>query len=176
MSVSYIDIGLPITPGGDARFVGLAYCPAAETLVTTVAVLSKSVYRFFIRAQHEVCYRELDPPGPDLSFKEYVAVATNAPVAFVMLMDNSTKDSSVYAVSLPDGRLTPLPRSTGYRAKRVWISQLLVSSPDATGLHVVAAETSPRNDGGYSVIYSLARMDVSTGHLDKIANLPTPFA
>ena len=154
MSVRYIDIGIPVTPGGDTRVVGLAYCPPAETLVLTVAVLSNSARRFFIRGQHEVCYRELNPPGPDL-----------------------TRSASVYAVSLPDGRLTPLPKPTGYPAERTWISQLLASSSDATWLHVVAAETSPpRDDGGYSVIYSLARMNVKTGQLDKIVDLPTPFA
>ena len=177
MNVQYIDIGLPVSPGGDARVVGLAYSPASATLVSTVALVSDSAHRFFIRGQHEVCYRELNPPGPEFSFERDLAVATNAPFAFVMLQERSTRDSTVYAVSLPDGRLAPLPKPTGYPAERIWISKLLASSADATWLHVVAAEYSPpRADGGYSVIYSLAQMNVSTGQLDKIVDLPTPFA
>ncbi len=173
---AYIDIGLPITPGGEARVVGLAYSAASATLISTVALPSDSAYRFFIRGQNELCYRELMAPGPEFSFKRDLVVAINTPFAFVMLQENSTRNSAVYAVGLPDGRLAPLPHPTGYPAERIWISHLLASSADATWLHVVAAEISPRSDGGYSVIYSLAQMNVSAGHLDKIVDLPTPFA
>jgi hypothetical protein len=78
---------------------------------------------------------------------------------------------------LPDGQLTPMPGPTSDPYPRLWVSQLLASSPDASSLHVVVAEQSPsRADGGHSYIYSVARMEVSTGQVEKIVDLPTPFA
>jgi hypothetical protein len=104
-------------------------------------------------------------------------VAAEAPVVFVMAMNLLRGESQAYVVTLPHGRLSPLPDPTGYPTSRLWISRVLASSPDGTWLHVIAAEQSPtREDGGYSFVYSLARMDVATGQLDKIVDLPTPFA
>ena len=138
------EIGLPVVPGS-ARIVGLAYCSPAKTLLATLddpRHIQKR--RHFIRRQDETVYVELRPPEPQLFFFENLAVASNAPLAFAMIMDRAAGCAHPYLISLPDGQLRALPQPTGYpTARRITISQLVSASPDGTWLHVVAAEVPP---------------------------------
>lgn len=177
-NVDYIELGIPVFAGGETNVLGLSYCSAASTFLVTVGRPADADRRFFVRGQDEARYRELQPPEPGFWFRRDLVVAANAAYAFVMLEASDTHDSHICSVSLPAGQMVQVPDATGFTpGGRVWVSKLLSCSPDAGLLYVVAAEIpSRRSDGSFTVNYSLARMSVSTGHLDKIVEMPSPSA
>lgn len=171
------DLGLPVVPNA-ARVTGLCFNLPSRILMVTVADSADSAAcRLFVRTQQELRYREIAAPKPSQRLLHRPVISENVPVGFVLASDSVSDDRTVFRIDLPAGELIEVPSPAPLASRGVWVSSLLSAAADGSSLHVVAATMPwPEADGGYRVTYSIARLSVSTGTLDMVTDLPTPFA
>ena len=177
-NLTYQEVGLPVSPGGDWVYSGLQYSHAGRTLIVTLRrSATASAARVYMRRTDEQVYREA---LPGVAPRELWSVVTSfdSPLAFFAIRENRHEGLTIHQVTLPLSTLEPLPPATlDGSHPRFWLSKLHAVADDGKSVLVsVAVPQRPRPDGGYSVHYALARMDVGTGKLDVVAELPSVFA
>jgi hypothetical protein len=172
---TYEEAGLPVIPDGPWIYAGLQYCDAALTLLVTLRSRSSPwIVRIYVRTCDEQSYREV-VAAPSEDFRAGWA-SEKAPLAFFSAHGPSADELVLYKCELPGHALDllPRPRLEGEHAS-VWVSDLHGASSD--GRHVlIAAAIRPPPADGYKIRYVLARMDVGTGELEILAELPAIFA
>lgn len=177
-SSGFEGLGLPVASRG-LGVTTLSFSAVAGVVVVTLGASREwgGAQRAFARRVEERAYSEIVLPDTEYALTQALAGLHSAR-AYLNARREDGRGYALFSVSLADMSISlvpPLRHREGVYL-RSWVSELLSIENDTSLLGVVAGAPAPDADGSYNVRYAVGRVDTTSGEIDVLAELATPFA
>jgi hypothetical protein len=177
---------LPVEVGG-RRVLELAFNAPSQSLIAMLGTARGQSREYYVRGADVSSYRPLQLPLPTRRIGHLVS-CQSSPVAFFFAFDDIDRSwQRIHRVALPDGEPEELPAPSStpaaqfqhaeqFELLRVWLSDLLAASADASTIYVNLGMEARGPDARHVVRYVVAEMSVADGSYRIAGELLSPYA